>query len=233
MILGYRFWFISFLAFLFSTAFAQTGDFGIWTSIGAKKEIGKWDMGVNTEVRTFNNSSQFQRWSIELDAEYKLMKQIKAGMVYIYFYFNDVEYADYQPRVRYAGFVQGKLTVGDFHFYLREKVQRTIKDESDRIKESGKYDNYRINPEWTLRSRVKIDYNIPHFPGTPSFSIEPFYQLNNPDGNTFNNIRYTLSFDYKISKQHEIKAYGLTDNELNVDDAVRMYVLGLGYTFSF
>ena len=219
--------------FLNSYVISQTNDFGIWTSVGAEKQLGKWYLGANTELRTFNNTSEVQRWSIQFDAEYKVIKSVNTGVSYKYMYFNDLKYTDYQPRIRYTFFIEAKYKVGDFKIFLREKLQRTIKDESDRLKENGKYDNYKINPEWTWRNRLKVNYNIPHFLGTPSFSIEPFFQLNNPEGNSFNNIRYTLSFDFKLSKQHEFKAYGLIDNEMNVDSPVRTFVLGFGYTFSF
>lgn len=228
-----KIYFMLLSVFLCVPAVTQTNDFGIWTSLEVEKDMGKWDLGLKSELRTFNNTSELQRFSIRLNVGYKIAKPLKVGAIYKYIYYNDLKYSDYQPRIRYAFFIQGKLKAGDFSFYLREKLCRTIKDESDRIIESGNYDNYKINPEWTLRSRLKVKYNIPNFKGTPAFSIEPFYQLNNPDGNTFENIRYTLSFDYKLSKHHKLRVYGLIDDEMHVNDPVRTFVLGFGYKFSF
>ncbi len=224
-------WLLLFLAP--SALFSQTNDFGVWTSVGAEKEIGKWDLGVSTELRTMDNSRQINRWSLQLVAAYNIIKPLKAGVSYEFIYFNDLEYSDYQPRHRYILFLQGKQEIGNFTFSLRERVQRTIKDESDRIIETGKYNNYKINPDYTLRSRLKADYNIPKFPVNPSFSFEAFYQLNNPDGNTFDNLRSILSLNYTLAKQHKFELYGLIDKEINVEDAGTMYVAGLGYTFSF
>jgi len=218
---------------LYSSMMAQTENYGLWTSVGAQKKLKNWDLELNSELRTNLDSVQIHRWNIEFEVAYRVIKPIKIGVRYKYIYFHDLEYADFQPRMRYALFVQGKQNVGDFKFTLREQFQRTIKDESDRIKENGNYDNYKINPEWIWRNQLKVAFNIPRFPVTPSLLFESFYQLNNPDGNTVDNLRYILSFEYKFNKQNDFKFYGLIDKEINVDNPVTTYVCGFAYTHSF
>jgi hypothetical protein len=82
-------------------------------------------------------------------------------------------------------------------------------------------------------NKLKVKYDIRNFPVTPSFSVETFYQLNNPDGNQFNKLRYTLSFGYRLNKQNELECYGLINNKINVSNPSKSYVLGIGYTYSF
>jgi hypothetical protein len=217
----------------FSSVFAQTTDFGVWSSIGAKKKLGKWKLGIYTELRTNDNTRQIHRLDYKLDVEYDVVKAVEIGVSYKFIYFNDVKYFDYQPRQRYTLHVQGEQKFGDFKVSLREKVQRTIKDESDRQKENGDYDNYKINPDWIWRNRLKIDYNIPHFRVNPSISFETFYLLNNPDGNTFNNLRYTLELNYKLSKHHAFEIYGLIEKEIHVDNPLTTYISGIGYVLTF
>lgn len=221
------------LLFFYTGLNAQTKDFGVWTTVDLRKDVGKWDLGLSVELRTNDNSSQIHRWSYQLKASYKIIKSVEAGVGYKFICFHDVEYSDYQPRQRYMSFVTGKYKLGDFKFSLREKVQRTIKDEGDRVKETGNYDNYKINPEWTWRNRLKVDYNIPKFPINPAFSVETFYQLNNPDGDRFEDIRYTLQFKYKLTKHHKFRVYELIDKEINIDDPVTTYVTGFTYVYSF
>ena len=144
----------------------------------------------------------------------------------------DVKFNDIQPRQRYFMFIQGKQKLGNFKFSIREQVQRTIKDESDRVTESG-YDSYRVNPLWIWRNRLKAEYNIPKFPVTPGCSVESFYLLNDPESNAFVGMRYKLSLKYKINKHHQISFYGLMDQEISTDDAYKIYVGGLKYTYSF
>ncbi len=212
---------------------AQNNDFGIWLSAGTSMKPGKWDLDVTGALRLKEYVSQIDRWSIQLDASYHIIKRLKAGLGYEFICYNDSEYDDFQPRQRYSLFLQGKQKFGHIAFSIREKVQRTIKDESDRIKENGNYDNYKINPEWIWRNCLKITYNIPQFPVNPSFAFESFYQLNNPEGNRFEKLRYTISLNYKPAKHHEIELYGLLDQKINIDNSYIRYILGAGYVFSF
>jgi hypothetical protein len=194
---------------------AQTKDYGLWTTLGTEIDLGKWDIESDIELRTNDHAQQVDRWG------------------YWFLYYNDTKYDDFQPRHRVYIFLQGKYKLGDFTISLRERLQRTTKDESKRIKESGKTDTYKINPDVAWRNRMKVEYNIPHFKINPAFSCETFYQLNNPDGNSFEKLRYTLALNYKLKKHHEFEVYGLIDKEINVTDPVVMYVAGIGYLYSF
>jgi hypothetical protein len=226
--------FLSILLLLIANSFkAQTNDFGIWTSVEGDKKLGKWNIGAEAILRTRNNSEDVKRWGLKVEVSRKIITLLKIGLSYQYISFNDLKYNDYQSRQRYAFFLSGKQKIGNFSISIREQVQRTIKDESDRIKANGNYDTYKINPEYIWRNRLQLSYNIPHFRVTPSLSFESFYQLNNPDGNVFCDLRYTLSFEYKITKHHQIELYGLINKEINVNDPVQSNVLGIGYSFSF
>lgn len=226
---------VYFVILLFCTSFlkAQSNDFGLWTSIGAEKKLKKWDFAGETELRTKENSTNIDRWSIGLTACYQLIKPIKIGCGYDFIYFNDTKYLDYQPRHRANVFIIGKQKLGDFNFSLRERAQITAKDVSDRIKDNGNIDNYKVNPEYIWRNKLKIEYNIPKVPVTPALSAETFFTLNNPDGNGFEQIRYTFALEYKHSKHHLFEIYGMYDEEVNTEDPIQSYVLGIGYLFCF
>lgn len=212
---------------------AQSNRYGTWTSIAVEKKSHKWNFGAETELRTINYLNRIDRWSLGISADYSILKQLKIGVGYQLMNSWDEKYIDYQIRSRFNVSTTGKLKWNNFSFSLREKLQVTLKDESDRIKSNGTIDTYKMNPEWTWRNRMLMSYNISHCALTPSFSVETFYELNNPDGNTFDNVRYTLSLDYKINKRNSINVYGLINSKLNSDDANGKYILGVGYTHSF
>lgn len=228
-------YFVLLLPLLLTSAalLAQTNDFGLWTSVGAEKKIKKWNIGTEAELRTKDNVGQVDRWSLQADFSYDIFKFLRLGASYQFIYFYDSKYADFQPRSRYIAYIQGKQKINNFTFTLRERIQRTTKDDRDRIKDDGTIDTYKISPDWTWRNRLKVSYNIPKFPITPSFAFESFYELNNPDGNVFDKLRYTLAFGYSVKKHHNIELYGLIDKDINVDDPVQTFVAGLGYTYSF
>jgi hypothetical protein len=225
--------FLSILGLSVQLLRAQSDSYGTWTSIGIEKKMHKWNFGVETELRTINYMNRISRGSITLSSDYSILKQLKVGIGYQLMNNWDEKYLNYQIRNRFNVSSTGKLKWNNFSFALREKLQVTFKDESKRIKSNGYIDTYKINPEWIWRNRIQIAYNIPHCRITPAFSVESFYQLNNPEGNRFDNMRYTLLFDYKINKKNSVNIYGLINNKLNSDETTGKHILGVGYVFSF
>lgn len=212
---------------------AQSTDFGLWANVAVEKSLKKWSIQADFEFRTRDQFKNMDRWSLKLGAAYDILKAIKLGIGYEYISLNDIQYNDFQPRHRYLVYLQGKQKIGRFTLSLRERIQRTIKDESDRIIEPGEYDNYKINPEWSWRNRFKIAYKIPQIPVIPSISVETFYQLNSPGRNSFSQLRYTLAFDYHLTKRHEIELFGLVNKEIDTDYPLTTCITGLGYKYSF
>lgn len=212
---------------------AQNPDFGIWTAAGIEKHIRKFNLGFEAELRTQNNVTEIDRYSFGLSAEYRLLKPLNIGLSYQFIGFHDMDYADYQPRHRFALDLTGKRRFGDFTLTLRERMQGTTKDESDRIKSNGEINPYRINPDITLRSRLKLSYNVPHFPVTPALSFEAFYQLNDPGGNSFEDLRAIASVRYKMSRRNFLEVYGLFNREINISEPVAKTVMGLSYVYEF
>lgn len=224
------------LLLLFIVLSADTwaqSDFDIWTTIELQKKWKNWDFASTAELRSNGFYSHTDRLSLELEASYAINKVIKVGANYEIIDFYDSKYDDYQLRNRVAGFFQAKQKWGNFTITLSEKFQLTTKDDSDRIKSNGEIDTYKIDPDLVWRNKLKVKYNIPKFPVTPSLSAETFFQLNNPAGYVFEKLRYTLSFDYKIAKHQHIELYGLVNSEIYGNNQGKTYVLGLGYSFTF
>lgn len=213
---------------------AQTPDTETWTSLGVSKKINKkWNIGAEAELRNGNFYGLIDRASLQLEANYNFNKYLKFSASYQAMEYYDFKYSDYQFRNRFSLGATGKFKISRFTVSLRERAQLTTKDESDRIKASGKIDTYKMNPEWMWRNRVKLDYNIRKSKFTPSFSVETFYQLNNPDGNQMDKLRYILSVEYKISKKKSIEVYGLYSKEVNVTSPEKLKVFGLSYNINF
>lgn len=228
---------ISFLI-IASALTAQNESYGTWTSIGIEKEYKKWDFGAETELRTIYYARLIERWSLGVNADYSLLKQLKVGVGYQLM--NCLVYDEYEPnryvrnyffRNRFNLSATGKLKFNDFTISLRERVQLTKK--GDRLQTDGQIDDYKINPELTWRNRLQLAYNIPNFKLTPSFSVESFYELNNPEGNNFDNIRYLLGLNYKFNKRNSMEIFGVVNSSLVSEDATGKYILGVNYTYSF
>ena len=77
-------------------AHAQSDDFGIWYSLGAEKKISKnLSVGAETEFRTRNDAKTADRWSTGIEAEYKIIKGVKASAGYTFLYDNNMEKLSY------------------------------------------------------------------------------------------------------------------------------------------
>jgi hypothetical protein len=220
-----------FLLLIFSAVSAQNEP-DIWSSIGIQTKWKKFDLSSETELRTGDYFDHIKRLSLELKAAWTVFKPLKIGAAYTLIDHYDQDYDDYQLRSRASVFILGKQKVGNFTFSLREEIRVTTKDDSDRLDSEGNTDTYKISPEWMWSNKLKAKYNIRNFPVTPSFSVETFYQLNNPDGNQFNKLRYTLSLGYNLNKHSQVECFGLINNKINVSDPGKSYVLGIGYTYS-
>lgn len=224
---------ISFTAVVcFQTLMAQTGEFGTWTSVGIERKWDKFDLGAETELRTIYGLQLIDRWSLGFDAGYKPLSFLKLSFGYNLMNVLDQKYSNYQFRNRFNLSATGKIKTGRLSFTLRERLQLTTKDESNRIKTDGTIDTYKINPALMWRNRLLAEYNIPNSKLTPSLSAESFYELNNPDGNSFTKMRYTLAMDYKLNKKNYLTIYGVYNNGLGTDDDDSgKYILGISYKF--
>lgn len=222
-----------FFAFIGKTT-AQS-EYGTYTSIGIDKKFGKWKFGAETELRTIDYLNLIKRWSVELDASYKIAKPFSVNFGYQLMNVLDQKYLNYQWRNRFKLEAEGKKKWGDFSFSLSEGLQLTTKDDNKRIKDDGSIDTYAINPAWIWKNSFEIEYDIPKSKFSPGYEFQTYYELNNPDGNDFDKIRNTLFLKYKINKNNSFKIYGLINSELGTDEAEYSgkYILGLKYNYHF
>lgn len=211
-----------------------TDDFGIWTTIGVEKSLGeKWSLLGDVDFRTREDSREIARWAIKLGTEYNIMKKLKIAVFYHFQSVHNLEHADFQPKHRFFTYLQGKQMLGRFSFILRERLQLTYKDESGHISGGGKVEAHKINPDWYWRNKLRIEYDIRESKLKPSASIESFFQLNNPDGNEFDMLRYTLTMGYKFNRHSMFNLSAIHDHEMNIRKPVNKYVVELGYVYSF
>ncbi len=210
------------LLLLANKAWSQENDLGGWAEFELKKEIKDWSFSVGEEVRTMDNMTSLYGLYTSMAVDYKPWKHLEFGTSYQFILFNDTEYDDLQSRHRLNFATTGDVKWNRFKFSLRERFQMTFKDES--------VHDYKMNPKNKWRNRFEMEYNIPKSKITPSFSVETHYQLNNPDGNKFDKLRYKLAAAYKINKNNKLQLYTQFDHEINVNNPVDRTVIGFSYS---
>ena len=81
-----------------------------------------------------------------------------------------------------------------------------------------------------LRSRISVDYDIPHFKLDPFVSYEIFSDLSN--GDAFEKGRLTAGTGFSLKKKHAFQFAYVWQNTTDDDESVRSAV-SLSYTFKF
>ena len=125
-------------------AFAQSDDFGIWSSLGAEKKITKaFSAEAAFDFRSGDNLEQATRWSGSLGLNYKVLPFLKvgAGYVYIHDYSGEETKVNLTPKGKVNGFnvdhgdwldkhrvyfdLTGSMKLGRLKLSLRERYQFT------------------------------------------------------------------------------------------------------------
>ena len=58
---------------------SQINDFGLWASVGLEKNIGKWKVEANGNIRSKDESKQLDRLNLEIEGRYSIYNTIKIG----------------------------------------------------------------------------------------------------------------------------------------------------------
>lgn len=211
-------------------AMADDKDFATDLGLGIEKGITKhWDVSLEEDLRLNNNDHNLDRWGSALSTSYEVLpKWLKVSAEYDFLadwngYGKD--YFTYRHRWSIGAGVKHNAFVKRLDLSFKAKFQQTFRTET--------YKSYAWNPKDYLRMKVGIDYKIKKTPFSPYLQAEMFYSLNNDEGNTIDNMRYTGGVTYKISKHHSIDVAFQIDNAMNVADPEDRYMLCAFYHYKF
>ncbi len=200
-------------------------DLGSSLSVDITKRIVKgFNVTFEEEYRTRSNFSETDRFSHTLELSYKPIQYLKVGGAYNLINANH-EKKGWEIRHRYYFYATGMLEAGRFSFSLRERFQSTKREG---VEETAK----RANPKLYLRSRLKVDYNIPKCKIDPFVSVELFNSLNDPQGNKVSQWRGIAGVEYKLNKKNTFQLYYRYANHIDDDDSDH-HLVGACYSFKF
>lgn len=230
---------------------AQDSDAGLVVSAGASHKINKkFSLGGEIEMRTRNNFKTFDRWAVALNASYKATQWLKLNAGYVLLinnyhektrFHSDNSLNTWQPSYwnaahRVYASATATAQLGRFAISLRERWQYTYRPTTTQ----QRYDF--DDMEWKdkeiesksrhlLRSRLKVDYDIPKCKIDPFASVECFNDM------SLDKTRYTIGVEWKFLKNQSIDLfYRYQDVRLNdatdsSDDD--MHSIGLSYNLKF
>ncbi|MCE3294474.1 MAG: hypothetical protein K0R65_188 [Crocinitomicaceae bacterium] len=213
---------VIFLYFLLAgfNSFAQWQDFGLWTEISLEKKISpRWEVSLTESIRLNENVTALNQHYTHLSGTYKISKAFSLTLAYRNSQrFNFDETIDFRHRAQLEAAYKHKL--GQLGIELQERFQI-------------RYDNIRREAGWEIpqiyyRTRLTLDYDLDsRF--TPFASAEIF--LN--QSRYIDNLRLRAGFDYDFNKKNSVRLYYMIDQDLQENDPLRFFAIGLGYKFSF
>lgn len=237
---------ICLLTLSFPSAWAQSDDFGIWSSIEAKKKLlPGLDAALEGEFRTSDGLKSVERWAVSPSLSYRVFPFLKADMGYTFIYKRaEAETtkkgnyipAYWTPRHRFSFSLTGKYTWNRWEFSLRERYQFTRRTALSVPKYDGDDGSRKADEiidaksKNVLRSRLQVAWDLRKSPFTPYASCELYHDMGNRW--ELEKTRWTIGTEYKVNKKHSFDLYYRYQNHAD-DDETNGHVLGVGYKFKF
>lgn len=176
------------------TALAQTSrtdpnDVEGWTGIGLNLKLpGKWDAGMDYQLRTDSNISRYKGSYFTPETSYKLSKKLKAIANFRYASTNNGNSSRVGMGIDYAEkFKKWKLE-------LRPQLQYTIKYAND-----GDVGN---QSKWILRTKLGLEYALSKKLEAYT-AVEPFFTFDKSEY-FIDNIRNTIGLKYAYKKNNTL-----------------------------
>lgn len=210
-----------------SIVMAQTPpDAGLWTTATIEYGINsKFGFFVTEEMRLKENFTRLNLFYTNVGLEYKFNSNFKTALAYrpTQKFMPDNSFS-YRHRLQWD--VVLKKSSGNFDLSYRHRLQADVRNlySSD----------IGAVPEWYSRSKFQLKYNISK-QWAPYFSVEFRYQIfdpKNPESDqVWHRVRYQGGIDFKLNSRNYLGIYYLIQNEFNIIDPERIYIIGLEYTF--
>lgn len=191
--------------------------------------IGDVTIAVEEELR-FKSYGGFHldRWLNEMSLEAPLNipmlgKRLHLGGQLGYQrHFDDEQY--YDNRFRWGVNLSYYETFRRFKFTYRTRLLCTYRDE--------RTGDYRVNPKWYWRNKLQASYQMPGSRFKYTLASELFWKLHPEARYSFvDQLRTTLTVNYRLSRRQYLSAFFRMDNDLQVKEPMDTFFLGVGYEF--
>lgn len=218
----------------------------------------RWSVGASlskrlyrNEAKTFNVKSSvgykfmkvYNEWSTKYKGDPEIV--VKDDLDPQYYIDNNYDFnlnnAYMETRHRITASVQAAAEFGRFKISLRESYQFTHRDSAEYVKDKYRYDDnswtIKSSPDGkspsntnVLRSKISMDYDIPHWKLDPFVSYEMFNGMD--DSFNVEKSRITAGVEFSIQKKHNFEVAYLWQNQHDDDEPAGSFIC-LDYTFEF
>ncbi|MCQ2069451.1 MAG: DUF2490 domain-containing protein [Bacteroidaceae bacterium] len=217
----------------------------------------RWSIGLSLDKRLYRNEAK--TFSVKAGLGYKYLnvynkwstkykdddEGIEDGLDPQYYINNEYDFnlnnSYIDSRHRVTASIQAAMEVGRFKISLRESYQFTHTDSAQYSKDKYRYKNnaWTVNTvtdgksasdKQVLRSKIGIDYNIPHWKYDPFVSYEVFNSIDNSF--KAQKSRITAGIEFSFNKKHNFEVAYMWQNQHDDDEPAGSFIC-LGYKFEF
>ena len=221
------------------------------------QSIDRWSIGTSVSKRVYRNDSK--TFNVKAGLGYKFLKVyndwstkykdnvagVESGLDPQYYIDNNYDFnlndSYVDSRHRMTASVQAAADLGRLRVSLRESYQFTHTDSAEFSKDKYRYkdnawtvktepDGKSASNSQILRSRVNIEYDIPHWKYDPFISYELFNGID--DGFKAEKSRITAGIEFSFNKKHNFEVAYMWQNQHDNDEPAGSFIC-LDYTFDF
>lgn len=218
----------------------------------------RWSIGFTLSKRLYRNDAKtfnvkasvgykymnvYHAWSTKYKGDLTNVEDGLDPQYYLNNYHNfnlSNSYVDSRDRATVS--LQASYEIGRFKIALRECYQYTYTDSATFSKEKYRFKNDAWKPVETvqdgksasqsqmLRSKISLDYNIPHWKYDPFISYELFNSIDN--GFKADKSRITAGVEFSFNKKHNFDLAYMWQNQHDDDEPAGSFIC-IGYKFDF
>lgn len=206
------------------TVSAQENDAALWTGIQLEKGIGiKSSLSIEQGYRRYENLTRLDKIFSEIGYTYRINKYFRAGL---YYRFVREQKLDFNFSTRHR-------LVAEFSSYYKKKKWRF----SSRIRYQRKYIDVYSSSEGSIplnqmRYKFSVRRKIKGIPVRVTGGLEIFQKINKNEKKEIEKLRYILKLQYKIDKTNTAELFYLIQPEVNQNNPVTSYIIGISYSIS-
>lgn len=198
----------------------QKTDRAAWFSVEVSGKVSNnLELELEEEIRFFKDVTEIDRIITSLGAAYTITDFLKAGAGYSLILDHKVKQDVYENRHRYYLYLRGRARLGGFKIDLREKFQSTYYDPA--------FDDERYSPANELKSRLQVSRNFKKAGLEPYVNAEMYYQLNDPEENKIDQMRYTAGMEIDLTKSLVLDPFFRIETDINIPEPETFYIGGV------
>jgi hypothetical protein len=203
---------------------AQVNDAGLWMDVNIEKKITRsLAVEFTEEVKLYENITEVGTIYSDLGLTYDFLKRFRVGGSVRFT--NQKRLDDsYDSRFSYYFDFSFREKIKPLVFIVRLRYQSQFTDMF--TSEGGTV------PKNVFRPKATIKYEITkHI--RPGASAELFFLLGGNYPESFVQWRTSLGVEYVINRSNSLELYYMLKKEVNVNNPLTSYIIGLSYSFLF